>query len=571
VPGRNASQRAEQRRLREQMRGLGMSRAEIAAEMARRYKLRPRAAWRTAWGWTLPEAADRYNALRGQGQAQPVTALTASRLSEWENWPFSTRKPAVIGVCLLAEMYQCGVLDLIDVSDREKFPAAELLALGKTSAPPQSQPGQYQHAGWGGPLPTRDASTALISSPGPGLHTLSSGVDQEDDQVRRRDFLGLTVDASDLAHMPESDRYEYLDISRIPVRSASGTGPARPNRAAPRGYRSREEIIAEVAAESQEFGEWVGMSEVADATIAQYRAQAQHLARVFEYEASFPLLMETRRLRDRVTSRLRGHQRLDQARELYLVAARVCGLLAWQTGDMGNYRAADTHAWTAWMCAEQAGHDGARAWVRATQAKLAYWDGRYGESALLAEDGLRYQSPDSARVFLALFRARALARIGQRDDARQALAQADTERTAVSAPDLLGGVWELTPGRYHGLAASTRLLLDEPERAVSEAAEALTLGATAPVGERHLYAELLVRTDQAAAYLRQPDLNGAAEALRPVLDLTADMRTEPLLQQLRRLRPTLALPPFADTPVARDLQEEIETYYRDALPGQITS
>lgn len=333
---------------------------------------------------------------------------------------------------------------------------------------------------------------------------------------------------------------------------------------------SRAEIIAEVAEESQEFGEWVGVSEVADDTIAQYRAQAQHFARVFEYEASFPLLLETRRLRDRVINRLRGHQHVDQARELYLLAAQVCGLLAWQTGDIGYYRAADTNAWTAWMCAEQIGHDGARAWVRVTQAKLAYWDGRYSESALLANDGLRYQSPDSARVFLALFRARALARIGQPEDARQALAHADAERAGVSAPDLLGGVWELTPGRYHGLAASTRLLLDEPERAVSEAAEALALSATAVAGERHLYAELLVRTDQATAYLRQPDLDAAAEALRPVLELTADMRTEPLLQQLRGLRHMLAVPPFAEAPVARGLQEEIETYDRDALPRQIT-
>jgi len=379
------------------------------------------------------------------------------------------------------------------------------------------------------------------------------------------------VDASDLAHMPEDDRIDYLEISRVPARSASGTGSPRPYRAVPRGRRSREDVIAEVAGESQEFGEWVGMSEVADATIAQYQAQAQHLARVFEYEASLPLLLETRRLRDRVTARLRGHQRLDQARDLYLLAAQVCGLLAWQTGDLGNYRAADTHAWTAWMCAEQAGHDGARAWVRATQAKLAYWDGRYGESALLAEDGLGYESPDSARVFLALFRARALARTGQRQDAQQALTRADTERAAASAPDLLGGVWELTPGRYHGLAASTLLLLDQPEGAASEAAEALALGAAAPAGERHLYAELLVRTDQAAAYLRQPDLDGAVGALRPVLDLAADMRTEPLIQQLRRLRRTLTLPQFADTPVARGLQEEIEVYDRDALPRQITS
>jgi len=342
------------------------------------------------------------------------------------------------------------------------------------------------------------------------------------------------------------------------------------SRQGPRGRVSRDDVIAAVAEESQEFGEWVGMSEVADATIGQYQAQAQRLARVFEHEASFPLLLETRRLRDRVTARLGGHQRIDQARDLYLLAAQVCGLLAWMTGDLGNYRAADTHAWTAWMCAEQAGHDAARAWVRATQAKLAYWDGRYTESAQLAEDGLGYDSPDSGRVFLALFRARALARAGQRDQARQALTLADTERDRVAAADLLGGVWELTPGRYHGLAAGTRLLLDEAGDAAAEASEAITLSEHAPPGDRHLYAELLVRTVKAQAHLQQPDLDGAATALRPVLDLPADVRTEPLLQQLRRLRNSLSLPEFAGAQQARQLEDEIETYDREALPRQIT-
>src|SRR5580658_3495713 len=119
VPEHNASQRAGQRKLREQMRGLGMSRAEITAEMARRYKLRPRTAWRIAWGWTLAEAAARYNALRARSAPEAVTSLTGSRLSGWETWPFSSRKPSITGLCLPAEIYQCSVLDLIDVQDRE--------------------------------------------------------------------------------------------------------------------------------------------------------------------------------------------------------------------------------------------------------------------------------------------------------------------------------------------------------------------------------------------------------------------------------------------------------------------
>jgi hypothetical protein len=337
------------------------------------------------------------------------------------------------------------------------------------------------------------------------------------------------------------------------------------------GATRLDQLTAAIADESVGFGEWVGMSEVADATIEQYAGQARRLARVFEYAMSLPLLLETRRLRDRVAFGLRGHQRLDQARDLYLIAAQVCGLLAWMSGDAGNYRAADTHAWTAWMCAEQAGHDGARAWVRATQAKLAYWDGRFAESARLAEDGLGYVSADSAHVFLALFQARACARIGQLSEAARALGLAAVKREAVAAPDLLGGVWELTRARYHGLVAGTRLLMDAPGDAVTEATQAITLSQATPPGDRHLYAEFLVRTDQAQAHLQRSELDGAVAALRPVLDLAADMRTEPVLQQLSRLRASLALPGFADTPLAQDLQDEIENYSREALPRQLSA
>jgi plasmid maintenance system antidote protein VapI len=333
---------------------------------------------------------------------------------------------------------------------------------------------------------------------------------------------------------------------------------------------SREELIAAVAAESQEFGEWAGMSEVADATIEHYAGQARRLARDFEFGAPLlPLLLETRRLRDRVTARLRGHARLDQTRELYLLAAQVCGLLAWQTGDLGNYRAADTHAWTAWMCAEQAGHDGARAWVRATQAKLAYWDGRFTESAQLAEDGLRYAATDSARVFLTLFQARTLARAGQRDDARQALGQSSAEQDRASAPDLLGGIWGMTEERYHGLAASVDLLLELPDQVLTETARVITISETAPAGKRHMYSWAHAHIDAAMAHLLRRDLDGAIEEVRPVFRLSPDGRNDTVLQHLSRFRQQLALPEFADAPAAVSMQEEIEAYQSESLPRQL--
>jgi transcriptional regulator with XRE-family HTH domain len=374
------------------------------------------------------------------------------------------------------------------------------------------------------------------------------------------------VDTHDLAHMSDSDRLEYVESSRVPPRPAPVEVAQPPSRR--RGGRA--DLVAEVAEESAEFGEWVGMSEVADAAIEQYAERVRRLARDFDHAAPpLPLLLETRRLRDRITARLRGHTRLDQARDLYLVAAQTCGLLAWQTGNLGNFRAADTHAWTAWMCAEQADHDGARAWVRATQAMLAGLDSRYTESAELAEDGLRYGADDSARVMLAVFRALALARAGRREDARQALDLAETEQAREPAADLLGGTWSMTPDRYHSNTADIQVLLEAPTRALAEAEQAIALMEAAPPAERRIWSSVYAHIHSAHARLQQGSLDGAATALRPVLDLPADIRTAPILQRLGRFRRLLAQPAFADAPVARDAQEEIETFRREALPRQI--
>ena len=125
-----------------------MSYAEIAAEMARRTSSvsgRPGGCARIG-ARALEEAAERYNVLRAKDEDRALASLTGCRLSEWENWPFSTRKPPVTGLCLLAEIYHAGVLDLIDVHDREKLPAAELLSLGKLGTTPAAPTGPHGRA-----------------------------------------------------------------------------------------------------------------------------------------------------------------------------------------------------------------------------------------------------------------------------------------------------------------------------------------------------------------------------------------------------------------------------------------
>ncbi len=125
-------QRVEQEELRIRMRAAGMTLEEIAVEFARRYRLRPRAAYRLAHGWTQQEAADRINAHAARAGLDPegIAAMSAPRLSELENWPVPLRRrPTPQMLALLAHVYGTSIHNLLDLDDREHLAPADTLLI----------------------------------------------------------------------------------------------------------------------------------------------------------------------------------------------------------------------------------------------------------------------------------------------------------------------------------------------------------------------------------------------------------------------------------------------------------
>lgn len=118
--------KAEVDDLRERMRKLGMGHDEVAAEIARRYRLRPRESYRLAWGWSLGHAAARFNALAAHAGTDPHdrAGMTGPHLCEMEKWPLAAsggRKPSVYVLVMLAQLYETGVLGLLDLADHENL------------------------------------------------------------------------------------------------------------------------------------------------------------------------------------------------------------------------------------------------------------------------------------------------------------------------------------------------------------------------------------------------------------------------------------------------------------------
>ena len=156
------SERREKQLLREQMRSMGLGYRDIAAEFGRRYRLRPRAAWRYAYGWSLQDTADRINDFRGNTGLDPggIASMTAPHLSEYERWPGhgpepAGRRPNPYLLAVLAAVYDCAVTDLIDLADRQHLPPADLLILDKYTQSPAKAPRR----------PGQDDTLALAGSP----------------------------------------------------------------------------------------------------------------------------------------------------------------------------------------------------------------------------------------------------------------------------------------------------------------------------------------------------------------------------------------------------------------------
>jgi transcriptional regulator with XRE-family HTH domain len=124
VPAWSKEFKAELDALRDRVRRLGLPDDETAAEIARRYQVRAREAYRLTQGWTLRQAVARFNARAARHDTGPEArvSLTHTGLAEVERWPLSPCKPSVDALFLLADIYETDVLCLLDLADHESLP-----------------------------------------------------------------------------------------------------------------------------------------------------------------------------------------------------------------------------------------------------------------------------------------------------------------------------------------------------------------------------------------------------------------------------------------------------------------
>ncbi|MGH3901292.1 MAG: hypothetical protein ACRDTA_24190 [Pseudonocardiaceae bacterium] len=505
-----ASEKAQRDQLRERMRGYGCTVAQIATEMARRFDLRPRAAWRHALGWPQWKLAQRYNTLHSGAR------LSDNRVSEFEAWPHGGSPPSPRYLAQLAATYGygCTPAALVDADDLEHLTPADRSLL-TTGHPPM------------------EVTTRAADSP-----------------------LRATV-------------RDHADPGRAVQRAGGDTGvfwgSRRLVRCDARGLPVREEVIM-AAEESAQFHRWSATTNIDDDVLDQMTADVAELARRYQIDPPATVFSNLLGAREDVFTLIAGRQQPRHTTSLYKIAGQLCGLVAQATFDLGHPHAADTHARTALHCAEMSGYTPLRAFVRYVQSNMAYWDGRYDEAAQLMESALPDATSGTALLRLASQQARINAARHQPGEVSRVLAlaaTAPTERTP-DEPGILG--FDAGTAAYYASEAHYALGgTDHLDAAVDWAHTALD-EFTAQSRPKALYLAA-ARFDLALAYLARGELEAVGEHLAPILRSTdAEYRTVPIIGRAWSLHALLGQRTDLASSTLATLRDDLAEFVTDPAP-----
>ncbi|MGH3825306.1 MAG: hypothetical protein ACRDRA_21075 [Pseudonocardiaceae bacterium] len=391
--------------LRRRLSEWGWSTDEIAVALGAQFRLRPRAAYRYAAGLSGQKAADAYNARFGT--ADRPAPMSKTRISEYENWPIgrNTRKPSLMVLDNLAQLYGTTRRLLTDHHDWMALPDSVRRALHTS---PES-----------GPQPVRD-----------------SPLTQEDPGVSP------------------------------PCIHASGRRPSGPFVwVSPGAWTAQAEghVIMAAANQAGDHAGWSGAGDIDEATLEQLHDHVARLARGYLTGPMIPLFGELVAARNRAYELLERTQRLSQRRELYLVVGQLSCLLAGTSCDLGYPQAAIEQARAACTYGDLIGHNSLWAYAHGQLAMFFSLEGQLRRSLRHARLGQLRAAPGSPALRLRSLEALACSRLSLVREADAALAAAGEAREHSRGDDDLhdrtGGMFTSTPAKHAYLAAMTHIHL----------------------------------------------------------------------------------------------------------------
>jgi hypothetical protein len=268
-----------------------------------------------------------------------------------------------------------------------------------------------------------------------------------------------------------------------------------------------------------------------------------------------------------------GRVRPAQLRDLNVKAALLSFLVAKGFHDMEVPHQAMIMTRVAASCAKDAEHSGLIALTEGLKSLISYWAGRPEDAYHYASEGAAVAANlrGTAGLWLLGLQARAAAVLGDEESVQAANRQAGERRERVMPDDLdeLGGLFTYAPEKQLYYAVESEALLGRGNAKLAAQAEEAVRGFSDPESPNWAFGDLAgTQCDLAMIRLFSGDVEGAAEAIRPVLDLPASHRNNGIVVSAQRVRQALINSPARNAVVGRDLRAEIEAFptSRRALP-----
>jgi hypothetical protein len=334
-----------------------------------------------------------------------------------------------------------------------------------------------------------------------------------------------------------------------------------------RADTTEKEILQMAALRARKFTSGASASNVTGEGIDQLHDDVALLTVAYQQRPISEFLAFLAETQDILFGLLEGRQPPLHTRRLLLLTGVTSGLLAKVSHDLGDPHTALTQSRTAFLCADNADHNGLRAWIRGLQSLITYWAGRPAESVRYAQQGAEYRATGTTSAWLPVSEARAWAAMGNADAASAAIHRASDAREKVQPDDVdeLGGLCTFSHPRqlYY---ASDALAWIPAQCAAAEryAVEALAAYADTESAGWAFGDAAGAATSLAVARIARHEIEGASDAMRPVLALPPEQRIHGIVQSVNRVHHAAGAV-GADS--ARSaLREEIESFA--ALPAR---
>jgi hypothetical protein len=273
-----------------------------------------------------------------------------------------------------------------------------------------------------------------------------------------------------------------------------------------------------------------------------------------------PMLEQARALRHELMRRLTaGAIRPRDLADLYVALGRVNGVISYAALDLGSPETAATHADAAWQMGDSAGDDELRAWARGTQSLIARFGKHYELARSFIDDGLRYATQGTSEIRLLCGRAQCAANMGDASLALSEIAKAGKIRDRVKK-DSVEGLFGFSPAKQAYYTASSLMWLDDKGAlalAQDSAVLAISTWQHEPTAQRSLDDEALAHVYLATARLKLGEIDGAMEAVRPIIELPDERQISWIQKRVAELALILDDDRFRHSVTAADAREEL--------------